>query len=136
MMEITTTKGFYIGDPAQGLTEEDYDKIWGNKFNYKSGKLNNFKKGYAVIIGDTAFGDGSYEVVFNREDSAMIDTDSGTIAIIPLEVAVEPKNGIVFNTQNRYTYCQVDVKDGRFTINITEDPEEVMTVVEIDTNFS
>lgn len=124
---INSEKGFFIGDPCYVLSDERYD-IWGNEYGYTDGRIK--IEDYFMLVHGTAWGDGEY---FD-EQGYSYGVDSGTIAVIPLELVkqdIEDVNEgdfeygrIVFGKEATLNY-----EDGFFYINIDNDTE-----VNIDTD--
>lgn len=120
---VKSEKGFYIGDPCYVLPDEIYDEIWGDKYNFKDGKI--VIEDNAFIVHGTAYGDGEY---FDGKGIAY-GVDSGTLAIIPIELIketeIEPNEGeyeygrIVFGNKGSLEYV-----DGVFTFKV--DAKEVV----------
>lgn len=77
---VESNVGFYIGDPCYVLDDEEYHKNWGDRNGFRDGEIQTDKGVW--FVHDTAFGDGEYH------DQYMNDygVDSGTLAVIPLEV--------------------------------------------------
>lgn len=74
---------YYIGDICYALSEDVYDKQWGEKFNYASGTHEMTYQGVSdvVSVNHTTYGDGVYTDTFNNID---FEVDSGTIGIVPI----------------------------------------------------
>lgn len=123
---ITSGKGFYIGDPGYVLSDDVYYGIWYEKYNFKNGKINVDGK-LSFIVHRTAYGDGEY---FDGSGFSY-GVDSGTLAIIPLELIketeIEPNEGkyeygrIVFGTTGSLEYA-----DGVFTFRI--DSKDIIVI--------
>lgn len=125
---ITSEKGFYVGDCCYALDDETYDK-WGDT-DYKDGmiKVGDYKNSEFIVAG-TAWGDGLYHDV----DGNSYPVDAGVISAIPYEIleqqekwkqaidecgtpelAAKDLGGNFF----KGTKCEFENVDGNFDINI------------------
>lgn len=80
MKKVFSKEGkIYIGDPCYAMKGEHYS-YWGEEYNYSDGihTIDDFN----FAVHGTEFGDGAYF----GSDGKMYAVDSGTIAIIPLEL--------------------------------------------------
>ena len=121
---VKSNVGFFIGDPCYVLSDDKYD-IWGNKYNYNDGfiEIND----YNFIVHGTAYGDGEY---FD-EQGYSYGVDSGTIAVIPLELIKQDIEGIA---EGEFEYGRVilgneaslDYKDGKFYVVIDNNEEVII----------
>ena len=79
---IKSNQGFYIGDPCYALADNVYDGVWG-EHGYEDGKITVGE--HAFVVAGTAYGDGCY---YDQHYNSY-GVDSGTIALIPLELVVK-----------------------------------------------
>lgn len=109
-MKIKSEKGFYIGDPCYVLSDKNYNEIWGDKYDYADGIIG--IDDYSFIVKGTYFGDGVYE----DEEEYSYPVDSGTIAIVPLELCdQDTKLGRVIKEEGE---AILNEEDGIFNIKI------------------
>ncbi len=78
--EITSEKGFYVGDVCYQMTDEDYNADWSNDFEDFEGEHE--IHGHKFAIGGTAYGDGEYEDQYGHR----YGVDAGNIGILPYEL--------------------------------------------------
>ena len=78
--EITSEKGFYVGDVCYQMTDEDYYADWSNDFEDFEGEHE--IHGYKFAIGGTKYGDGEYE----DQHGHRYGVDAGNIGILPYEL--------------------------------------------------
>lgn len=126
---IKSEKGFYIGDPCYVLPDEIYNEIWGDKYNFKDGKIEVGDK--AFLVHGTAYGDGEY---FDGIGTSY-GVDSGTLALIPLELIKDneliPDEGayeygkVVYGTKGSLKYY--DDETGMFEFIIDSKPTIIET---------
>lgn len=124
---------YYIGDICYALSEDVYDKQWGDKFNYACGTHEMTSQGVSdvVSVNYTTYGDGVYTDTFNNID---FEVDSGTIGIVPIALC-DPnkvyddkiKGGLVIKSISPINFKS---NDGIFEITFNYD---IMTIL-IDTN--
>lgn len=57
--EVTSEKGFYVGDVCYQMTDKDYYGDWSNDFEDFEGEHE--LHGHKFAIGGTKYGDGVYE---------------------------------------------------------------------------
>lgn len=90
---INSKTKFYIGDPCYVLPDEIYYDIWGDKHNFNPGEIKIPNQNTSFSVVPTMVGDGSFvgnHFVNRYLDSAKVfGVDSGTIAIIPIELCKE-----------------------------------------------
>jgi hypothetical protein len=81
---------YYIGDICYALSDDVYQKQWGDKFKYARGTHVITYKGVTdfVSVNSTTYGDGIYTDTSNGLD---FEVDSGTIGIVPISLC-NPKN--------------------------------------------
>jgi hypothetical protein len=85
----TFSKGtYYIGDPCYVVSDDNWDKLLDNTDFFQNEDQS--YKGYQILAGDTAYGDGTYTDNYRRE----YGVDAGLIGIFPIE-AVDNKYGNV-----------------------------------------
>lgn len=78
--EVTSEKGFYVGDVCYQMTDEDYYADWSNDFEDFEGEHE--LRGHKFAIGGTKYGDGEYyDQCGNR-----YGVDAGDIGILPYEL--------------------------------------------------
>ena len=103
---------FYIGDPCYVLDDNIYFDIWDKKFNFEDGRVD-CNDGLSFLVHGTAYGDGEYY----DENGNVYGVDSGTIAIIPIELVGKTsglQKGNVFSGDK----AGMDYTDGTFTIKV------------------
>ncbi|MBD5099810.1 MAG: hypothetical protein HDT29_00680 [Clostridiales bacterium] len=83
--EVTSKKGFYVGDICYQMTDENYYADWSNDFNDFEGEHE--IHGYKFGVGGTKYGDGCYEDQYGHT----YGVDAGNIGILPYEIC-ESKN--------------------------------------------
>jgi len=87
MKKLNLKKGkYYIGDPCYviGGNDEEREKLLQETNNFENDIQ--FYKGYPILIGNTADGDG----IFKDNKGEVYGVDSGSIGIIPI-VAIDHK---------------------------------------------
>lgn len=78
--KIESNIGFYIGDPCYVLGDKEYYGNWGDAHDFDDGQIESDNGTW--FVHSTAYGDGDY-----RDSNGMsYGVDSGTLAVIPLEV--------------------------------------------------
>lgn len=123
---IESDKGFYIGDPCYVLSENVYSNIWGDRYCFKDGKITDPTSGFSFAAEGTAYGDGSY---FD-EDNNEYSVDSGTLALIPLELVEKHKNLYLGRTIEEQGEASMDVTQGKFRFDMPSG-----LIIEIDTDY-
>lgn len=116
---------FYIGDPCYVLGDKIYFDIWSKKFNFNDGYIE-VKKNSGFEVHGTCYGDGEYK----DEQGNKYPVDSGSLAVIPLEICSKPKGlnkGRVVNSSN----ASLDYKDGLFTIKLDNGEVVIDTDLEV-----
>lgn len=78
--KIESNIGFYIGDPCYVLDDNEYYGNWEKKYNFDDGEIKTDCGTW--FVHSTAYGDGEYY----DNNGASYGVDSGTLAVIPLEV--------------------------------------------------
>lgn len=78
--EVTSKKGFYVGDVCYQMTDEDYEADWSNDFNDFEGVHE--IHGHTFAIGGTKYGDGEY---YDQHGNSY-GVDAGNIGILPYEL--------------------------------------------------
>lgn len=73
---------YYIGDPCYAIHENNWDEVLDDT-NFFRNKDQTYK-GAKILIGSTAYGDGFFHDNYDR----VYYVDSGSIGIIPIEVAL------------------------------------------------
>jgi hypothetical protein len=81
---------YYVGDICYALSDDVYQKQWGDKFKYARGTHEITYRGVTdfLSVNATAYGDGTYTDTRNELDFVV---DSGTIGIVHISMC-EPKN--------------------------------------------
>lgn len=69
------THKVFVGDICYALDDDLYQRVWGDKLDFKDGEIEN----YAVVAG-TEYGDGCYE-----GDEASYGVDAGVIGVTDIE---------------------------------------------------
>lgn len=118
-MRTSSKKGFYIGDICYVLDDEDYYKIWGDKYNWKDGSIVIDDSNMPVLVHGTAYGDGCYyDEQFNK-----YPVDAGVIGVVPLEYAKKEdglKLGRVIEAVKAFAYARLEYHDGIFYISVDD----------------
>lgn len=112
---ITSEKGFYIGDPCYVLSDDVYYRVWGDKYDFHDGTFE--ANGFTVAVAGTAYGDGYYL----GSDGKRYPVDSGTIAVVPIELSTKDEEAINREHDGRYVEgkeAKFDADGGIFTIDI------------------
>ena len=78
--EVTSEKGFYVGDVCYQMTDKDYYGDWSNDFEDLEGEHE--LHGHKFAIGGTKYGDGVYE----DQNGHRYGVDAGNIGILPYEL--------------------------------------------------
>ena len=111
--DVTSKKGFYVGDVCYVLGDAVYDGVWG-KENYRDGVIEVPGTGFCFAVAGTAYGDGSYVDGEGHE----YGVDAGVIGLVPLEL-VEKKDGLklgrVFEVDGT---AEFEASEGVFTVTI------------------
>lgn len=123
-IEVTTTKGFFIGDPCYM-----FDKGWSELIEiyfsqHDSGKKDSHVvpfKGSHVSMVSTAYGDGTYM----GSDAYEYSVDAGLIGVTPFELIeedIEDKHwlGRIIKV-NKETSASVSYDEGLITITFSDD---------------
>lgn len=126
--EVTSEKGFFVGDICYVLCDSLYSGVWGELNGYEDGVFDDPVTGLQVAVAGTFLGDGCY---FGSDDS-MFHVDAGVIGLVPLElvddVGVAFEKGRVIETPGA---AQFEADNGVFTVRAPDG--EVIT---IDTRIS
>lgn len=69
--------GCIICDPCYVINDDDYDKIWDDKYNFADGIIDDM-----MMVRSTGIGDGLFEASVGPEDIFYLPVDSGSIAIV------------------------------------------------------
>jgi hypothetical protein len=117
---IKSKTKFYIGDPCYVLPDEIYYDIWGDKHNFSQGEIKIPSQNTSFSVVPTVVGDGvftgNYFVNRYLDSTNVFGVDSGTIAIIPIELCkdyIDPDAGMIVN----YT--------GEVSIELDDDNETI-----------
>ena len=125
--KVKSNIGFYIGDPCYVLNDEEYYGNWEKNYKFDDGEIKTDCGTW--FVHSTAYGDGEYY----DNNGVGYGVDSGTIAVIPLEVVfAHPsedilKNGAVSTDKmdffgntvirnGKELSCEITVEDGIFWI--------------------
>ena len=91
---------YYIGDICYCLNDDEYDKIWGNKYKYSNGAYGFF------AVGGTAYGDGEY-----YGGRWVFPVDAGVIGVVDMSHSKESADtlandnyGCILNISNYLTF--------------------------------
>ena len=120
---VSSRKGFYIGDPCYVLGDKIYYDFWGEKKKFSDGVFK-FKNLY-FAIGSTKYGDGCY----GDDDGNEYPVDSGTIALIPLELVGKKDRLELGNVFEITGEAEFAYEDGMFEVTLPDSHE-----IRIDTN--
>ncbi len=85
--QISSEKGFYLGDLCYALDRELYHTVWGGQ-RYADGVFT-MPNGWQFAVAHTAEGDGYYEDNQRRG----YGVDSGAIGLVPLELLAQSGAG-------------------------------------------
>ena len=122
--EITSKKGFYIGDICYVLGDRLYRGVWGDKYGFNDGSFTDPDTGLQVAVAGTAYGDGTY----TGSDGTEYPVDAGNIGLVPLELVEDQtrlEEGKVIKAPGTATF---QAEDGVFEIHLPDGQ-----VVAIDT---
>lgn len=119
---------YFIGDPCNGLSENDHHNLWGVEHKYENGRydLNNNKKYFAVH--NTHWGDGKFYDTKNRK--YIIETGMLSIINIDLieDIEKSKKNGNFFHFLEKVNFIydagKFYIKSGMYIIEINTINEE------------
>lgn len=130
---INSKKGFYICDPCYVLSDEIYYDIWGGQHNYKDGEIPVGDTNFAVV--GTRIGDGCYEANYNTKSGFVevlnsVGVDSGTIAILPVEICKPDEDEIKFDYVGEVS---IEYDDGRIYVEFGD--ESVMIDIEGEDDY-
>lgn len=124
--EISSAKGFYIGDVCYALGEFAYHKVWGESCGYRDGLITvrqqNENTGAQFCVASTCWGDGAYA----GSDGSVFPVDAGNIGLVPLELVERTKaleNGKIVEAPGKAIF---DSFDGFFEIKLPNN--ETMTI--------
>jgi hypothetical protein len=78
------THKVFVGDICYALDDDLYQRVWGDKLDFKDGEI----ESYAVVAG-TEYGDGCYE-----GDEASYCVDAGVIGVTDIEHYMDPGHSI------------------------------------------
>ena len=132
---------YYIGDICYALKRNVYDKIWGDKYDYKDGEFE--VEGAKFVVGRTKHGDGT----FLGSDGVIYGVDAGVIGVVP-EALWDPERHDSMEDGGRIVDVskglQFEAEDGNFNIDFdgehvsidTGDRDEEENEEEFDTNES
>ena len=83
---ITVSNGFYVGDLCFALSEEVYNKVWGDTYGFEDGAYIDPATGLEFAMVGTAGGDGCYR----GADGQDYPVDAGIIGVCALELVQKP----------------------------------------------
>ena len=83
---IRSDEGFYVGDICYVLGNEIYYGVWGEKYNFREGSIQDPESGRVLAVAGTAYGDGSYI----GSDGTSFSVDAAVIGLVPLELVGKP----------------------------------------------
>ena len=118
---ITVPNGFYVGDLCYALSDEVYDKVWGNTYGFEDGAYKDPTTGLEFAMVGTAYGDGYY----SGTDGQDYPVDAGIIGVCALELVQKPVKNLgrlVYGYSGRVTLTYkkgsiiVDCGDHNITI--------------------
>lgn len=113
---IHSDVGFYIGDICYVMKREDYH-VWTEDYGCSDGKIP-IRDGYEVLIGSTAFGDGTYR----GSDGFSYSVDAGIIGAVPFELLDVPVDEAKeYGTFHEGTVCDFDSYEGIFKFTIGDE---------------
>lgn len=120
--EISSKKGFYIGDICYVLPDNIYYGIWGDQHGYEDGAFEAPGTGLKFAVAGTAYGDGRYDGKLGS-----YPVDAGVIGVVPLELVKEDatpdEDGTVVHKPGIAIF---EEEDGVFTIRLPDGTEEVI----------
>lgn len=121
--EVTSKKGFYVGDLCYVLADDLYYDVWGGKYGYRSCVFTDPDTGLRVAVADTAFGDGCYI----GSDGTKFPVDAGNIGVVPLELVTKElglEDGKVTKTPGSARFMaengqfKIELPDGKFILTL------------------
>ena len=122
---IRSDEGFYVGDICYVLGNEIYYGVWGEKYNFREGSIQDPESGRVLAVAGTAYGEGSYI----GSDGTSFSVDAAVIGLVPLELVGKPgglNEGKVVKIPGRAIFW---AEDGKFEITFPDD-----SVLTIDTS--
>ena len=110
-------QGFIIGDPCYLLSDEVYDKVWGGEYGYSDGQIQ--VGDYSFLVHGTAHGDG----VYDTSTGATCGVDSGTIAVVPLELVNQEydDSSVCINWEDKPGDVELDYDNGTFIFTLNDE---------------
>ena len=113
---------YYLGDPSFVLNEELYYDVYGQEYNFDSGKFDLTKKEDFIIVHNTHNGDGIFQDTKKRK----YKVESGLICLVPIKlinnIEIAKKNGKIFNFPNNVKFIYdagiFYIKSGNYLIEI------------------
>lgn len=124
---IESKTAFYVGDPCYVLPDETYYEVWGETHDFQNGIVEVPNTGLSFAVVSTAIGDGVYPGmvadIYSKSSFEVFPVDSGTIAIIPVEL-IDPEKldqdeSVVLDFAGPVTIEEVD-EDGTIAVNCSE----------------
>lgn len=114
---IRSDKGFYVGDVYYILEDAIYYGVWGGKYNFRKGSIQDPESGRVFAVAKTAYyGDG----IYIGSDGTPFPVYGGVIGLVPLELVGNPDGldkGKVVEIPGRAIFW---VEDGKFEITFPD----------------
>lgn len=127
--EVTSKKGFYVGDLCYVLADDLYRNVWGREYGYRSCVFTDPDTGLRVAVAGTAYGDGCYL----GSDGTEFPVDAGNIGVVPLELVAKElglEDGKVTKTPGTARFM---AEDGQFEIELPDG--NLVFTLRIDTTY-
>ena len=121
--EVSSEKGFYIGDICYALGFKTYYDTWGCLYHFDDGCFHVPGTEFSFGVASTYSGDG----VYKGSDSMDYGVDAGVIGIVPLELVEQDVEGLgnVYYVSGKASLL---AENGNFTFNLPDGKE-----IKIDT---
>ena len=120
---------YWIGDPSYALSDDDYDKEWGEKLGFQEGEFE--IHGKKIAVQSTFYGDGDYE----SSIGTYFPVDAGVLSIMEKDL-VDSSNKNVdlghFHTFENEVHFYYHEEDGTFVFidEKNQDPIVIYTGLE------
>lgn len=122
MEESILSGEYYLGDPSFVINEKLYYDVYGEEYNFDSGKFDLTKKEDFIIVHSTHNGDGVFEDTKKRK----YKVESGLIGLVPIKLINNLENakkyGKIYNFPNKIKFIYDNgvffIKSGNFIIEI------------------
>lgn len=111
---ITSEKGFYIGDVCYVLADDLYYRFWGDTCNFEDGCITDPDTGFQFAVAGTAYGDGCYADNYGN----IYGVDAGVIGLVPLELVKDSdtdSDGLVIREPGS---AHFEASGGKFKITL------------------